>query len=268
MHINRSFVPSPIPMNLLARISAIALTVLLVTISSSTFLNSANGQASLCDNGAITKSSRVLPVILVHGYAEDSGIWSQWEQLLGQDGLPFCTVSFHRSSDECGSALSHANELGQIIQKVKSLTGQSQVNIAAHSKGGLDARVYLANSGTADVANLIMIGTPNAGGPLADLFNNSDPCTPAIHDLITNAPDTRVSENTHTNYYTIAGECLPFLELPFYGRVISEPNDGIVPVSSVDSLPYSTSLGHTLHCRSDLLSDIEYGLAQIVLLAR
>jgi hypothetical protein len=133
------------------------------------------------------------------------------------------------------------------------------VNIVAHSKGGLDARVYLANSGTADVANLIMIGTPNAGGPLADLFNNSDPCTPAIHDLMTNAPDTRVSEDTHTNYYTIAGECLPFLELPFYG---------IVPVSSVDSLPYSTSLGHTLHCHSNLLSDIEYGLAQTVLLAR
>ena len=40
--------------------------------------------------------------------------------------------------------------------------------MVGHSKGGLDARVYLANSGTHDVANLIMIGTPNGGNPLAN----------------------------------------------------------------------------------------------------
>jgi hypothetical protein len=40
--------------------------------------------------------------------------------------------------------------------------------MVGHSKGGLDARVYLAKSGTYDVANLIMIGTPNGGNPLAN----------------------------------------------------------------------------------------------------
>jgi triacylglycerol esterase/lipase EstA (alpha/beta hydrolase family) len=74
-------------------------------------------------------------------------------------------VYFHTSSDECGSAVAHARELWQIVQQVKRLTGQNQVNIVAHSKGGLDSRVYLANSGRADVANLIMIGTPDAGDP-------------------------------------------------------------------------------------------------------
>ena len=48
-------------------------------------------------------------------------------------------------------------------------TGQDKVNIVGHSKGGLDARVYLADNITRnDVANLIMIGTPNAGSPIAD----------------------------------------------------------------------------------------------------
>jgi hypothetical protein len=56
--------------------------------------------------------------------------------------------------------------------------------------------------------------------------------------------------------------------LPFYRIVIPEPNDGIVPLSSVESLPYAISLGHTLHCHLDHLYDIEYGLAQTVLLAR
>ena len=43
---------------------------------------------------------------------------------------------------------------------VKDQSGQNKVNIVGHSKGGLDARMYLGNS-TQDVANLIMIGTPN-----------------------------------------------------------------------------------------------------------
>ena len=49
-------------------------------------------------------------------------------------------------------------ELAQIVQQIKSITGQNKVNIAVHSKGGLDARVYLADTNTQDVANLVMIG--------------------------------------------------------------------------------------------------------------
>ena len=70
--------------------------------------------------------------------------------------------------DECGSALDHSNDLSQIVQDVKSWRLNDQVNMVSHSKGGLDARVYLDKSGTHDVANLIMIGTPNGGNPLAN----------------------------------------------------------------------------------------------------
>ena len=45
------------------------------------------------------------------------------------------------------------------------------MNIVGHSKGGLDARVYLSN-GTHDVANLIMIGAPNAGSPSTQSSNS------------------------------------------------------------------------------------------------
>jgi pimeloyl-ACP methyl ester carboxylesterase len=251
--------------DLLMKISAITILLLLLSISSREFPNSANGQ-TVCDNGTIVRSNQALPVILIHGYKEGSSIWSQWEQLLSKNSIPFCTVSFHQSNDHCGSAVDHAKELRQIVQEVKGITEQSQVNIVAHSKGGLDARVYLASGATNDIANLIMLGTPNAGGPLADLFFASDTCRPAIFDLKTGAPDTMAKQNIHTQYYTIAGECLPFLELPFFGIVIPEPNDGIVPLSSVESLPYSISLGHTLHCHLDLTSELEYGLAQSILL--
>jgi triacylglycerol lipase len=98
-----------------------------------------------------------------------SWVFSDWQPLLKSDGIPFCTVTFHQSDDPCGSAKDHAKEPGDIVGQVKNITGQKQVNIVGYSKGGLDARVYLAESGTHDVANLIMIGTPNAGAPLATM---------------------------------------------------------------------------------------------------
>lgn len=231
-----------------------------MTITTLALANSANGQM-LCDNEETTGSNQRLSVILVHGYRENSSIWSEWERFLEVDGVPFCTISFHSSDDMCGSAADHARELEQIVQQVKSVTGQTYVNIVGHSKGGLDARVYLANTGTTDVANLIMIGTANAGSVLAD-FPFSDGCTPAILDLRTDAPDTNVPENTNTHYFTIAGECLSY-----YSNIIPGPDDGLVAVSSVESLPYSTTLGQTQNCHWDLLGQEEYRLAQPILLA-
>ena len=98
--------------------------------------------------------------------------WSKWEPWLKHDGIPYCTVSFD-SDDPCGRTIDHANELDTIVQTVKDFARENhimsnQVNIVGHSKGGLDARMYLAQTGTHDVANLVMIGTPNGGDTLAD----------------------------------------------------------------------------------------------------
>jgi hypothetical protein len=65
----------------------------------------------------------------------------------------------------------------------------------------------LAQSGTHDVANLIMIGTPNGGSPLADEGAQFfDPlnvsCRPALFDLETGADDTTVENNLPLNSFS------------------------------------------------------------------
>jgi hypothetical protein len=187
--------------------------------------------------------------------------------------------------DACGSAAAHATELNQIVEDFKTNTGSEKINIVAHSKGGLDARVYLANNLlNDDVANLIMIGTPNAGSPLADLNSNSDPCKPAVFDFETTAPAIRVAKNPNTMYYTIAGNwvsdwiwiwgvaidlnCPPsyFLSDEIVGRnVLQGPNDGFVPVLNVNP-GYFRSLGQTDNCHTNLFGEEEYHMARGVLL--
>jgi pimeloyl-ACP methyl ester carboxylesterase len=217
-------------------------------------------------------NSSTLPVLLIHGYMVDATVWNKWMDLLKKDGIVAYPITFKQSDDKCGSAAEHAKELSKIIGQIKDETGQNKVNIVGHSKGGLDARVYLANN-TKDVANLIMIGTPNAGSPLAQ---SSEVCTPAVYDLRPGAAATEVKMNPNTKYYTIAGEwdpqlgncqLTPFLPMEQSGSSdLPKPNDGMVPLSSVESQDYFINLGHSKSCHTNLMSDYEYGLAKDVIL--
>jgi predicted alpha/beta hydrolase family esterase len=258
-------------------VAAVALiAIIMVAINSSggqffTFTATVYGQSINTTTNSNTSNNSTLPVLLIHGYMADASVWNKWVELLKKDGIDAYPITFKQSDDKCGSAAEHAKELSKIIGQIKEETGQNKVNIVGHSKGGLDARVYLANN-TKDVANLVMIGTPNAGSPLAQ---SSEICTPAVYDLRPGAPATEVKMNANTKYYTIAGEwnpqlgncqLTPFLPMEQSGSSdLPKPNDGMVPLSSVESQDYFINLGHSKSCHTNLMSDYEYGLAKNVI---
>jgi pimeloyl-ACP methyl ester carboxylesterase len=256
----------------------VALIAIIMVSSSSngeqffTFTTTVYGQSNNTTANSNTSNNSTLPVLLIHGYMADATVWNKWIDLLKKDGIVVYPITFKQSDDKCGSAAEHAKELSKIIGQIKDETGQNKVNIVGHSKGGLDARVYLANN-TKDVANLIMIGTPNAGSPLAQ---SSEVCTPGVYDLRPGAAATEVKMNPNTKYYTIAGEwdpqlgncqLTPFLPMEQSGSSdLPKPNDGMVPLSSVESQDYFINLGHSKSCHTNLMSDYEYGLAKDVIL--
>jgi len=201
------------------------------------------------------------PVLLVHGLAEDASMWKKWEELLTNDGIQYHTITFQESDDKCGTALAHAVELGKRVDEILSSSPSGQVNIVGHSKGGIDARVYLVN-GTQSVANLIMIGTPNNGTPMAE---RTSICAPAVWDMLPEANATKVGSNPNTRYYTIAGD---WAKEVGGNPMIPGPDDGLVPVSSAESGPNFQSLGRTEHAHQELLGEQEYNLARDVLLGR
>ena len=203
-----------------------------------------------------------LPVLLIHGYAEDAAVWKKWEDMLRKDGIQFFTVTFKDSDDKCGSAEQHAKELEKRVQDIKQQSGTQKINIVGHSKGGLDARVFLDITDTKDVANLIMIGTPNAGSPASE---TNDECAPAVFDFRPGANATKAPMNSNTKYYTIAGDWMPLTQ----GNLMIQGNDdGLVPVESVDSQEYFQSLGRTEHGHAELLSEKEYQMSKDILLGK
>lgn len=201
-----------------------------------------------------------LPVLLVHGYAEDAAVWKKWEDMLRKDGIQFFTVTFKDSDDKCGSAKQHAIELEKMVQDIKEQSGAQKINIVGYSKGGLDARVFLDITDTKDVANLIMIGTPNAGSRVAE---TNYACAPAVYDLRLGANATKAVINPNTKYYTIAGNWMPLTQ----GNLMIPGNDdGLIPVESVESQQYFQSLGRTEHGHAELLSEKEYQMSKDILI--
>lgn len=68
------------------------------------------------------------------------------------------------------SVRDRALALGQQIDAIMAQTGATQVNLIAHSMGGLDARYLISTLGYGDqVVSLTTISTPHRGSAVADV---------------------------------------------------------------------------------------------------
>lgn len=231
---------------------------------------------------------KLFPVLLIHGYNSTASVWEEWDKLLNDSQIPHKAITFPQN-DECGSVKDHAFQLQKIIDDYKKKMNSNKINIVAHSKGGLDTRLYLSNNVANDgVANFIMIGTPNKGSTFKDKFFDVDKCRPAASDLKTTSDIAQSVEsekhNPHTTYYTIAGKWLhdfiPFtlidrncpdtnidwLTAQYVGKsLINGPSDGLVPLWSSEIKKEYKPLGETDNCHTQLLNDESYDLAEPVL---
>lgn len=231
-------------------------------------------------------------------------MWNQWLPELQEAGITAKAVRFP-VDDVCGSSESHAQQLEKIVQDFKTKTKADRINIVAHSKGGLDARVYLSNNpSNDDVSKLIMIGTPNLGSPAATATVDYASiailyypmlypyliefyCFPALNDLVEGSEASEAKINENTDYYTIAGNWTPapyftYFDLSFDSNcpqldwlplerwigdyVIGEEDDGIVPLSSAASEQFE-NIGVTNDCHTNLFEiDEEYEIVKEKLL--
>jgi Lipase (class 2) len=131
-------------------------------------------------------NSQAAPVILVHGANDnvdrawanpnDSGGFgcgastcptTGLMQVLSNNGLKVFAINFaHKQGDN----LLQAQLLYDAIQRVKAVTGATQVDVVGWSKGAFLSRMYVSSvkpswgvSYAGDVRRLVLIGNPNAG---------------------------------------------------------------------------------------------------------
>jgi triacylglycerol lipase len=110
------------------------------------------------------KKSDQLPVLLVHGYASNSGQWYPLSQRLKSENITHHALDMEPPFDQLDTYI-------PFVQKsIAMLCEQSKcekVVIVTHSMGGLVMRAYLRKHGGARIAKIITLGTPHHGTALA-----------------------------------------------------------------------------------------------------
>ncbi|WP_351236160.1 triacylglycerol lipase [Streptomyces sp. NPDC002133] len=104
------------------------------------------------------------PVVLVHGYNADPGVWGSLRDDLKADGCTDAELfswgyDTHRSVNESLSGSFATN-----VEEVRRRTGAERVDVVAHSFGSLVTRWYVKSGGsTGTVAHSVSLGGPNHG---------------------------------------------------------------------------------------------------------
>jgi hypothetical protein len=200
------------------------------------------------------------PVVLAHGILSSGGTWSGvWVPQLNVLGLPNTN---ELNMGRLDSIQNNAGKIAAVVARSKTRWGVDKVNLVCHSKGGLDSRHYV--EGNDDVEQVIQLGTPNAGSPLADAVQGASLYflggipTLIINELAGPAgvqltrPYMAIynsfhGSNPNVRYTALAGDYNPdcfFLNIFCHPLdrlllAISGRGDTIVPIRSVHALGYT-----------------------------
>jgi triacylglycerol lipase len=107
-----------------------------------------------------------IPVLLVHGYLCNRGLWWWLRRRLRARQHVVATINLE---PPFGSIDRLAERLGERIEALLAETGAERVALVTHSMGALASRAYLRRHGAAHVAGLVTIAAPHHGTQIARL---------------------------------------------------------------------------------------------------
>jgi len=109
-------------------------------------------------------AGRRTPVLLVHGYICNRGIWHPFARWLAGRDHPVDSVNLEPLF---GTIDDYVPIIAEGVRRLRERTGRDRVAIVAHSMGGVATRAYLAREGAASVCGVVTLGSPHAGTWLA-----------------------------------------------------------------------------------------------------
>lgn len=204
------------------------------------------------------------PVVMVHGFNSN---WQTWTTYLGPDGYlagigvpgfavgdgqvagAMNTGSVTNPTVRTNTIHENATILGEYIAAVKRKTGAQQVDLVAHSMGGLISRYYIDRvMDGRDVGQFITLGTPNAGTDCANLpgaLGMLHPATLEIRPSYVNGIfNPQITRLRGVPYHAVAGTSV---ESAVGAPCTQTPTDLLVSLESAGALPVTVTEVAFLH---------------------
>ena len=107
-----------------------------------------------------------IPVLLVHGYLCNRGLWWWLRRRLRARRYAVATINLEPALADLDRL---AERLGERVDALLAETGAEKVMLVTHSMGGLAARAYLRRHGATRVAGLVTLAAPHHGTEIARL---------------------------------------------------------------------------------------------------
>ena len=109
------------------------------------------------------------PILLVHGIVHNQSAFFSLKQHF--DALSWKNIFTINYSTRHGSMTQMVDQLAQRVEEILESTQTNQIDIVAHSLGGLVSRYYMSvGGGRGKVKRLITLGTPHKGTSLSFLL--------------------------------------------------------------------------------------------------
>ena len=236
--------------------------------------------APLAESGNLSIEAR--PVVMVHGF---SSSWDAWSNYLGQQGYLAAdgirgyavgdgqvpgvmnTGSLASPEGRTNTIAQNAAILGKYIESVKKATGAQQVDLIAHSMGGLISRYYIDRvMKTRDVAQLIMLGSPMGGTDCANLPASLGFYLPAALEIrpsyVMGIFNEQITHRKGVPFFALAGT--PIQEA-FGSPCTNVPTDLAVSLESVSDIPLHLSMLPILHPELNTSSEVYTGYVRPLL---
>jgi pimeloyl-ACP methyl ester carboxylesterase len=200
--------------------------------------------------GEIVMEISPRPVVLVHGLISTAEKFNAYLGYLGSIGLKGYAagngqfkgvLKMGDISNPAAPTLTIAQNAAQLdtyIDGVKRSTGAEQVDLLAHSMGGLVSRYYIHELMTDDdVAQLIMLGTPNGGSTCGGLLSSLGFFLPATlelqHGYLGGIFNQQITNTRGVPFHAVAGS---LINDPAFSPCSDVPSDSSVSQASVQAI--------------------------------
>lgn len=202
------------------KISRKKLVVFLLSLVLQTSINSMTFANSEC-------------VILIHGLGRTQSAMSEFAAILKRNHYE---VVNHRYPSTRNSVEALADQYIPAMVDECSQYHPERIHFVTHSLGGIILQKYLETHTIEHLSSIVMLGPPNHGSPLADMFHKNELARfilgPVLSELTTTSQSVKPKDLPADHSYKIGIIAGNYTINPLGSFIFKEPNDGKVSVSS------------------------------------